>query len=314
MVFNYERVRCEITPIPGNFGWTDQTLPTRRSRLGSIFWLSLTILGGAIVAGSLASYQIALSIGASSGIDQVGLLELTAYATLFVVLAGLAVTFLGLTNLLRTVRLDDRTSSIIVTISSILSEKRSPRIFALSALAYGFFFAAVSSTFVYQPGVTFSETYGVQVPSIVPVVCCGPIGQIPQFVIYITQQFALLLIPVNVVLLFVVSWLVGLNTSIAAFAYRNRPQTAGGRWIGGLGAIIGLFTACPTCAGFFLLTMLGLSGVVSLALTLTSLQGLFILAGIPMLVIAPLLTTRRIRNGDFATCLISRYRGNDLKE
>ncbi len=294
----------DLAPIPWKSDWTDQTLTAHRSRFGSNFWLSLTFLGGAIVAVSLAFYQIALSIRTSSGIGRAGLLEQDAYATLLLVLVGLAVTFLGLTYLLKNMRPVERSSRMIETISSILSERRSVRIFYLSALAYGFFFAGVSSTFAYQPGLTFSETYGVQVPSIVPVVCCGPIGQMPQFVIYMTQQFAILLIPLNVVLLFVVSWLVGLNASVAAFAYRNRPQMAGGRWIGGLGAIIGLFTACPTCAGFFLLTILGLSSAVSLALTLSSLQGLFILAGIPLLAVAPLLTTRKIGNRD--SCLADR--------
>ena len=284
--------------------WTDQqTLTTHGSTLGPSFWLSLTVLGSAIVALSLASYQIVLSTGTGSGIEQATLLEEFAYGTIVLVIAGLAVTFLGLTYLLRTMRVDGRTT-IVVTISSIVSQKRFARIFAVSALAYGFFFAAVSSTIVYQPGVGFSEIYGAQVPSILPVVCCGPLGQMPQFVIYLTQQFALLLIPVNVVLLFGVSWLVGLNSSVAAFAYQNRPGTAGGRWIGGLGALIGLFTACPTCAGFFLLAMLGLSGAVSIALTLSSLQGLFILAGIPLLIVAPLLTIRKIRSAGSERCLI----------
>ncbi len=258
---------------------------------------------------SLASYQFFLSMATVAGTEQAGTPEVGAYITLFLILAGLTLTFLGVTNFFRARRLDERSSSIIATISAILSETRYAGVFALTALAYGFFFAIVSSTLVYQPGVIFSETYGVQVPSILPVVCCGSIGQVPQFVVYITQQFAILLIPINIVLLFIVSWLVGLNASVAVFAYKNRPETVGGRWIGGLGAIIGLFTACPTCAGFFLLTVLGLSGAVSLALTIASLQGLFIAAGIPILVATPLLTCRRM-SGDVRACLIS---GNNRK-
>ena len=292
-------------PSTGKPDRTDRSLTAHRSRLSPISWLSVTVIGSTIVAVSLEAYQIVLSISTGPGIEQDTLLERDAYATLFLVFAGLVVVFLGLTYLLRTMRVAQRASSIVVTISGILSQKRFAWIFAAAALAYGFVFAAVSSTIVYQPGASFSATYGVQVPSILSVVCCGPVGQMPQFVIYLTQQFAILLIPVNVVLLFLVSWLVGLNTSVAAFVYWNRPVTVGGRWIGGLGAIVGLFTACPTCAGFFLLTMLGLSGAVSLALTLASLQGLFILAGIPMLVVAPLLTIRKIGNGGSEACSIT---------
>ncbi len=304
-----KRVRDDLSTA-GKSDSADQTLAADRPKFGANFWLTLTVLGSGVLIVALASYQVVLSIGTGSGIEQATLLEQDAYATLFLMLVGLAVTFLGVTYLLRTMRLGQTTSSIMVTISSILSQKRFAWIFTISALAYGFFFAAVSSTLVYQPGVGFSTTYGVQVPSILPVVCCGPFGQMPQFVIYLTQQFAILIIPVNVVLLFAVSWLVGLNASVAAFAYRNRPVTAGGRWIGSLGAIIGLFTACPTCAGFFLLTMLGLSGAVSLALTLASLQGVFILAGIPILVATPLLTSRRITGGDVRTCLILTDKAN----
>ena len=303
-------VRDDLTQTTRKSELTDQTLTARRSRFGPNIWLSLTILGGAIVAVSLASYQVVLSIDRTVGIEQAGLLEQDAYATLFLILAGLSLAFLGVSYFLRTLRPGERSSSIFATVSMILREKWYARIFVLSALGYGLVFAAVSSTLVYQPGVTFSEAYGVQVPSILPVVCCGSIGQVPQFVIYITQQVAILLIPINVVLLFTVSWLVGLNASVAAFAYKNRPQTAGGQWIGSLGAIIGLFTACPTCAGFFLLTILGLSGAISLALTLTSLQGLFILAGIPILVATPLLTSRRITSGDARVCLIPRDKAN----
>ncbi len=300
-----KRVADSLTSTSRKSEGTDQTLTVRRSTLGSNFWLSLTILGGAIVTISLASYQTALSIGTSSGIEQDGLLEQDAYATLLLVIVGLAVTFLGLTYLLRTIPLGRRPSSIMETISSILSQKRFTKIFALSGLAYGFAFAAVSSTLVYQPGLTFSEAYGVQVPSIVPVVCCGPIGQIPQFVLYLTQQFAILLIPLNLVLLFAVSWLVGLNTAIAAFAYKNRPKLASGKWLVGLGAITGLFTACPTCAGFFFLTILGLGGAVSLSLTLATLQTYFITAGIPVLAVTPILTCRQIRNNSLASCTLS---------
>ncbi len=310
MVSAVKRVRGKLAPSLRKSNRVNEASVTPPSRVSPNLWLGLTLLGAAMVIVSLASYDSILSMGSVAGTEQPGLLEQDAYATLFLILAGLVLAFLGVTYFLKTIRLDKTSSSIIVTISSILGERRSVGIFALSALGYGFFFAAVSSTLVYQPGVIFSETYVVEVPSILPIVCCGPIGQVPQFVIYITQQFAILLIPVNIVLLFVVSWLVGLNASVAAFAYKNRPETAGGRWIGGLGAIIGLFTACPTCAGFFLLTMLGLSGAVSLALTLTSLQGLFILAGIPILVVAPLLTSRQIMSDVVRACLISGNKKN----
>ena len=125
----------------------------------------------------------------------------------------------------------------------------------------------------------------------------------PQFVVYLTQQFAILVIPVNLILLFAVSWLVGLNAAVATYAYNHRSSSVGNQWMGGLGAIVALFTACPTCAGFFLLTMLGLTGAVTFALALSSIQSLFIVVGLPLLMIAPIVTARRIPKGWMISCM-----------
>jgi len=122
-------------------------------------------------------------------------------------------------------------------------------------------------------------------------------------VVYLTQQFAILVIPVNLILLFAVSWLVGLNAAVATYAYNHRSSSVGSHWMGGLGSIVALFTACPTCAGFFLLTMLGLTGAVTFALTLSSLQSLFIVVGLPLLMIAPIVTARRIPKSWMISCM-----------
>jgi len=194
-------------------------------------------------------------------------------------------------------------SQTVRVISLALSEKHSFHAFVLASLVYGLFFAFVSSFLVLQPLGRFSETNGVSVPSALPVICCGQLGQMPQFVVYLTQQFAILVIPVNLILLFAVSWLVGLNAAVATYAYNHRSSSVGNQWMGGLGAIVALFTACPTCAGFFLLTMLGLTGAVTFALALSSLQSLFIVVGLPLLMIAPIVTARRIPKGWMLSCM-----------
>ncbi len=270
--------------------------------------LILPILGASTILGALIYYQAVLSRFLVESTGRRGILEDNAYATLIIILVALALTIFGVTRLAQGTRLDDvkRNSSTIMNIlPTVLRDKRYSRIFILSALAYGIFFGGLSGTFVYQPGVTFSEMYLVRVPSALPVVCCGPFGQMPQLVVYLTQDFAVVLVPVNLVLVFTVSWLVGLNAAIASFTYQNRPGRAGRQWFSGLGAIVGLFTACPTCAGFFFLTTIGLTGAVSAALTLASLQALFIAIGIPLLVLTPLLTSRRMKIGSGDGCSIT---------
>jgi len=225
------------------------------------------------------------------------MLEATAYSVLALELIGLMAVFLGLTFHLRGTRPEKNSgkeSSLITQLSMVVGDVQSARIFGFATLAYGLFFGVVSSTLVFQPWLVFSQAYGVTVPSVVPVVCCGTFGQMPQLVLFLTEHFAILVVPVNIILLFTVSWLVGLNAATANYAYMNRPIVTGARWFGGLGAIIGLFTACPVCGGFFLAEMLGLGGVVGLALTLSSLQGIFVAVGIPVLLVSPILMLRRI--------------------
>ena len=259
--------------------------------------LRVTILGGILAVGSLLWYQIDAGSSSVIGTSNIAMLEATAYSVLALELIGLIAVFLGLTFHLRAIRPEKtsgRGSSLMIQLSIVVRDGRSARIFGFATLAYGLFFGVVSSTLVLQPWLVFSQAYGVTVPSVVPVVCCGTFGQMPQLVLFLTEHFAILVVPVNIILLFTVSWLVGLNAATANYAYMNRPIVTGARWFGGLGAIIGLFTACPVCAGFFLAEVLGLGGVVGLALTLSSLQGIFVAVGIPVLLVTPILMLRRI--------------------
>src|SRR5438552_13612658 len=116
---------------------------------------------------------------------------------------------------------------------------------------------------VFQPALDFSEVYHVGIPSLSIATCCGPFGETPEMVIYVTQHLGLLFIPVNLLLLFSISWLVGLNASFASFALSFRTKNARIGWLGGTGAFIGLFTSCPTCAGLAIVSVLGGTGTLS---------------------------------------------------
>jgi len=268
------------------------------SRISS---LAITTVGCLLVLVSLAWYQADALGSLAIGTRDVSSFENAAYVTLALIVVGLMLAFVGATLLIRKIPHDGLRTTLSsggTQLSSVMADPRSGKVFALSAISYGVLFGIVSSTLVFQPGSAFSSTYGVKVPSLIPVVCCGPIGQMPQLVVYITQQLAILIVPENLILLFIVSWLVGLNAAIAAFAYRNRSKPSGVKWMGGLGAMIGLFTVCPSCAGFFLLSAMGLGGAVGLTLTLSSLQTLFIGAGIPILAVTPALMARRITSSN----------------
>jgi len=239
------------------------------------------------------------------GTGKIELLQQTAYVVLALILVGVGMVLASVTRyLMRSPRDNDKKNSLLngIIISLALNDNRSFRAFVLASLLYGVFFAFVSSFLIYQPFGRFSETYGVSVPSMQPVICCGPLGQMPQFVVYLTQQFAILIVPMNAILLIAVSWLVGLNVAIATYSYTNQSPSVRGKWFGGLGAIVGLFGVCPTCAGFFLLTILGLAGAVTFALTLSSLQVVFLAVGLPLLLLTPITTAWKVPQGRATSC------------
>ena len=236
-----------------------------------------------------------------------GFLQETAYLVLALMIVGLLALLVGGTLYLRqpwSKNFERSHSRTMMALSFALNDKASFRIFVLSASLYGLLFGFLSSSIAYRPSGVLSEGSSVNIPTSLAVLCCGVLGQMPQFVIYLSQQFALLIIPMNLILLVTVSWLVGLNAGMGVFAYKNRPDQSRGKWLWGFGAIVGLFTACPSCAGFFLLTMLGLTGAIGLALALSSFQGAFIGVGLPILLITPILTTRQIPS--YRECFINR--------
>jgi len=120
--------------------------------------------------------------------------------------------------------------------------------------------------------------------------------------VYLTQHLGLLLVPINLVLLFTLSWLVGLNASFAAFALTFRTRNLGLGWFGGIGAFIGLFTSCPTCAGLAIIALLGGTGTLSAAFFLGPLQTLFVVLSIPILVATPILSARSLHDLEGRAC------------
>jgi hypothetical protein len=286
-------------------------LNLRGFRVPAPFQIKIASLGGLTVLASLLLYQSIVS-NYLIQIQNIEVLQEIAYSVLALTLLGLFVSLVGVTKYLMRDSLfnSDSTSSLTaITLSLALNDKRSFRVFVLSGLAYAVLFGFLSGFFVYQPLGIFSAPNGFRVPSALAVICCGSLGQMPQFVFYLTQQFAILIVPVNLILIAVVSWLVGMNAGICTFAYTKRPEAASAKWLVGLGAIVGLFTACPSCAGFFMLAILGLSGAVGLALTLSSYQTLFILVGLPILLVTPILTSRRLPFDQ--ACLSTRPKDND---
>jgi len=172
------------------------------------------------------------------------------------------------------------------------TQARGPRaVFVATLVVYGTAFSLMSGTLVHQPGVSFSYHYGAEVPSIEVAPCCDAPGYMPKALVYVTDSVGLQVVPVNLVLQAAVSWLVALNMSIAAVAL---SASRARRSVSGVGAITGLFVACPTCAGTAASAVLGTAGGIALGVALSQAQTGLIAVSIPVLLATPALLARRI--------------------
>jgi hypothetical protein len=197
-------------------------------------------------------------------------------------------------------KIEKNETDTLSIISIATWSKRSKKIFLVTFVIYGVFFSLVSGTLVYQPEVIFSYHYGAEIPSAVIVPCCDQPGYRPEILIYLTEHIGLQIIPINLLLQVIVSYLVGLNVAIAVSAFTISKKTRGTSTIG---AATGLFIACPTCAGSFLSLFVGTASGIALTLALAQLQTLFIAISIPILFITPIIMAKKLRNTDGSCAL-----------
>ena len=176
-------------------------------------------------------------------------------------------------------------SNILSVIASTTWNNKSKKIFVAVFISYGMFFAFTSGIIVYQPDVMFSYHYDAIIPSAHLNSCCGEPGYMPEIIVYLSEHVGLQIIPINLVLVVVVSYLVGLNTSLAINAISITKKSGG---LSSIGAITGLFIACPTCAGTFFAVFVGSATAVTFTVLLTHLQTLFIGITIPILLLTPI--------------------------
>ena len=194
----------------------------------------------------------------------------------------------------------DTSGGLLSIIASTTLNKKSRKIFLLTFIGYGIFFALTSGTLVYQPEVTFSYHYNAIVPSAHITPCCGEPGYMPKIIVYITEHVGLQIVPINLVLQIIVSYLVGLNTALAVIAFGIFKKGGG---LSSVGATTGLFIACPTCVGAFSSIFIGASGAIAFTVAVTQLQTLFIIITIPILIATPFIMARKLENSD-ANCSV----------
>lgn len=215
-------------------------------------------------------------------------LGVTFYAMLFLALGAIAYGFYQYHKH----KVDSAQNDPFSIIAQVTWNSKSRKIFVVTAVGYGIFFALTSGILVYQPDVTFSYHYNVAVPSAQIAPCCGEIGYVPKFIFYITEHLGMQVIPINLILQITVSYLVGLNASIATNAFSILKKGSG---VGSVAAATGLFIACPTCAGTFLSLFVSASSAVAFTVAITHLQTILIAISIPLLIVTPIIMAKKIR-------------------
>jgi hypothetical protein len=259
------------------------------------------------IAIATLGYSIAQNYMGILSAESFVLFESLAYLYFVVLLTGISMTILGLyTSLKGKAKAMKDADEIPLNLSSVLPymflDRAVVRVFTVSSLLYGLFYSFVTSMIIYRPEMRFSEAYLTSIPSVAVSPCCGPPGQVPVLVGYLTENVGLLVVPLTLLLLITISGLVALNVSLTYYAWRNRPISKQG-WTVSLAASIGLFTGCPTCAGLFLANIVGGAGATALAISLAPLQTLFIALTIPVLLVTPYLILGNIAKSVGGSCL-----------
>jgi hypothetical protein len=192
---------------------------------------------------------------------------------------------------------------ILPLVVDIISQtKRYQLVFFTVLLAYAMLFALVSQIIIFRPGVSFSNIYQTTIPSWIITPCCNLPGLVPTFTAYLSDNLIIFIIPINLILTVILSTLVSVNITLALYMFQNSrsKNTANNSCFSGIGVAMGLFTACPTCAGTFFSTITGVitAGTSSALATagatsaIAPFQVLFIMISISVLLVSPYLTIK----------------------
>ena len=279
---------------------------------------AITLVGALLVAIDIGFYSIVQASIPTLSAESSFLFDALAYLYFLVLIGAVLLSAFGLYKVLKKrISAVKKAEEIPYNIGSIIpyifTEKGVGKIFIIAVILYGMFYSFVTSMIVYMPDVKFSEVYNAIIPSVIISPCCGPPGQIPVLVGYLTENIGFLILPLTLLTLVIVSGLVALNVSLTYYAWKNRPSISKQNWSAGLGAAIGLFTGCPTCAGLFLANIVGGAGATTLALSLAPFQFLIIAITIPVLLITPYMVLGNIAKALGGSCIrISKERNKAL--
>ncbi|MGG6460047.1 MAG: hypothetical protein ACM3JQ_01335 [Candidatus Eiseniibacteriota bacterium] len=143
--------------------------------------------------------------------------------------------------------------------SNKLSNKK---LFWISTISYLVIILFTSNVLIYRTA-PFTQVYGVPVPSVYVIPCCGFPGTYPVLALYLTDHVGLLITPLGLILCTFITVLVGLNLKLISLRLRLNRQIDSQNTkrlgiITLIGSSTGLVSSCPSCAGTVLISFFGM--------------------------------------------------------
>lgn len=213
--------------------------------------------------------------------------------------------------------------SLSKIIAEIFKNQHCFRYFWPASISYWVLYGFLSSMVIYR-STDLSTLYEVSIPS-VSMIPYGPIGYVPTLAVYFTNHLGLLVTPINLIISIAVSALVGLNLVLSVYAFKLNPSKrmyekadSNNRWrtaaaLGVLGGTTGLFTACPTCASFFIFNLMAGSLAPAIAAFAVSYYMMFVIFSIPLLFVTLFISASSIRRMTFGQCFIGKNSSGGTK-
>jgi hypothetical protein len=136
------------------------------------------------------------------------------------------------------------------------------KLFWISTLSYLVVILFSSNTLIYRTE-SFKQVYGIPVPSLYIIPCCGYPGTYPVITLYLTEHLGLLITPLGLMLCAFIPILVGLNLELIFLrlsfnSQANLQNTKRLGIISIIGGSTGLLTSCPSCAGTMMVSLFGM--------------------------------------------------------
>lgn len=184
-------------------------------------------------------------------------------------------------------------ASFVRVIANVFDDRRFVKMFWITTGCYGIFYAIVSNTIIFRPGGLLEHGTQLTIPSSL-IMQYGPAGYAPAIAVTLTENIGFLIVPFNLSLLLLTSVMVGLNVALSIFSINHTKKLTKSSFLGSMGASTALFSVCPTCASFFVISAIAGPLALTISAFTASFYLLFSIISVPSLIAGAIITATGI--------------------